>query len=59
MSLRKRQRERLSGKTGRMEIDYKILYDAFFKFGQDPPPFTSHGDIYYEGKEFEAIYKFS
>jgi len=30
-----------------------VLHDAFFKH-QTKPPLTSPGDLYYEGKEFEA-----
>ena len=30
-----------------------MLHDAFFKH-QTKPPLTSPGDLYYEGKEFEA-----
>ena len=31
----------------------QVLHDAFFKH-QTKPPLTSPGDLYYEGKEFEA-----
>lgn len=30
-----------------------MLHDAFFKF-QSKPRLTRHGDVYYEGKEFEV-----
>ncbi|PNG62109.1 Splicing factor 3B subunit 2, partial [Tetrabaena socialis] len=30
-----------------------VLHDAFFKH-QKPPPLTGVGELYYEGKEFEA-----
>lgn len=39
-------------KMGKIDIDYQILHDAFFKF-QKKPKLTSHGDLYYEGKEYE------
>lgn len=47
------QRERTQGKMGKIDIDYQILYDAFFRF-QTKPKLTGHGELYYEGKEFEV-----
>lgn len=41
---------------GRVNIDYQVLHDAFFKF-QTKPSMTGHGDLYYEGKEFETKLK--
>ncbi|OIT35236.1 hypothetical protein A4A49_27941 [Nicotiana attenuata] len=41
-------------KTGKMDIDYQVLYDAFFKY-QTKPKLTSYGDLYYEGKEFDKL----
>jgi len=41
---------------GKIDIDYQVLHDAFFKF-QTKPKLTSHGDLYYEGKEFEVNMK--
>jgi splicing factor 3B subunit 2 len=38
---------------GRLDIDYQKLHDAFFRY-QTKPAFSSHGDIYFEGKEFET-----
>lgn len=38
---------------GKIDIDYQVLHDAFFKH-QTKPPLTRPGDLYYEGKEFEA-----
>lgn len=49
-------RERLTAKTGKIDIDYQVLHDAFFKF-QTKPKLTRHGDLYYEGKEFEIEVK--
>jgi hypothetical protein len=46
----------MAPKVGRMEIDYQVLHDAFFKF-QTKPKLTIHGDLYYEGKEFEITLK--
>eukprot|EP00826_Nyctotherus_ovalis_P066467 TRINITY_DN9822_c0_g4_i2.p2 TRINITY_DN9822_c0_g4~~TRINITY_DN9822_c0_g4_i2.p2 ORF type:complete len:336 (-),score=134.69 TRINITY_DN9822_c0_g4_i2:68-1075(-) len=51
-SVRQKMRERMNPKLGKMEIDYQILHDAFFKY-QKKPTLTVHGDIYYEGKEYE------
>lgn len=39
-------------KMGKIDIDYQILHDAFFK-NQTKPKLTVHGDLYYEGKEYE------
>ena len=39
-------------KMGKIDIDYQILHDAFFK-NQKKPKLTHHGDLYYEGKEYE------
>lgn len=38
---------------GTMDVDYKVLYDAFFKYQTKPKGLTSWGDLYYEGKEME------
>ena len=40
-------------KVGKLDIDYQVLHDAFFKH-QTKPNLTRLGEIYYEGKEFEA-----
>ena len=48
---KQRQRERVKPGTGKIEIDYQVLNDAFFKY-QTKPKLTRHGDLYYEGKEF-------
>ncbi|CAM9678028.1 unnamed protein product, partial [Discosporangium mesarthrocarpum] len=50
---KQRQRERVQPKMGKIDIDYQVLHDAFFKY-QTKPALTKPGDIYYEGKEFEA-----
>uniref|UniRef100_A0A6A7G4N5 Splicing factor 3B subunit 2 n=2 Tax=Hirondellea gigas TaxID=1518452 RepID=A0A6A7G4N5_9CRUS len=55
-SIKQIQRERMNPKMGKIDIDYGKLSDAFFKY-QTRPPMTTHGDIYYAGKEFEV--KFS
>lgn len=46
-------RDKLMPKMGKIDIDYQVLHDAFFKF-QTKPRLTNHGDLYYEGKEFEV-----
>eukprot|EP00250_Pteridium_aquilinum_P000819 c10987_g2_i1 orf=99-1364(+) len=51
--LKQKQRERMQPKMGKTDIDYQVLHDAFFKF-QTKPKLTSHGDLYFEGKEFEV-----
>ena len=39
-------------KMGKIDIDYQVLHDAFFK-NQKKPKLTVHGDLFYEGKEYE------
>ncbi|XP_057436058.1 uncharacterized protein LOC130728568 isoform X2 [Lotus japonicus] len=51
--LKQKQREHLQPKMGKMDIDYQILHDAFFKY-QTKPKLTSLGELYHEGKEFEV-----
>ena len=55
-SLKQKLRERMQPKMGKMDIDYQVLHDAFFKF-QKKPKLTIHGDLYYEGKEYEIRMK--
>ncbi|RZC65420.1 hypothetical protein C5167_009111 [Papaver somniferum] len=50
---KQKQRERMQPKMGKMDIDYQVLHDAFFKY-QTKPKLTSHGELYHEGKEFEV-----
>ncbi|KAH3763061.1 splicing factor 3B subunit 2 [Pelomyxa schiedti] len=54
--LKQKQRERMQPKMGAIDIDYQVLHDAFFRF-QTKPKLTIHGDVYYEGKEFEVSLK--
>ncbi|KAF7137528.1 hypothetical protein RHSIM_Rhsim07G0122000 [Rhododendron simsii] len=52
--LKQKQREKMMHpKMGRTDVDYRVLHDAFFKY-QKKPNLTAHGDIYYQGKEFEV-----
>ena len=55
-SLKTKMRERVRPKMGKIDIDYQKLHDAFFKW-QTKPWLSIHGDIYYEGREFEARLK--
>lgn len=48
-----RAREKMHPRLGRMAIDYERLYDAFF-LHQTKPRLTPHGDLYWEGREFEG-----
>ncbi|XP_040369543.1 splicing factor 3B subunit 2-like [Rosa chinensis] len=52
--LKQKQRERMQPKMGKMDIDYQVLHDAFFKH-QVKPKLTTVGDLYYEGKEFDQV----
>lgn len=49
-------RSKIRPKLGKIDIDYQKLHDAFFKY-QTKPKMTIHGDLYYEGKEFEIKLK--
>lgn len=51
--LKTKTRERLQPKMGKIDIDYQKLHDAFFRY-QTKPHLTKHGELYYEGKEFET-----
>lgn len=48
-----KSRDKLQPKMGKIDIDYQVLHDAFFKY-QKKPKMTIHGDVYYEGKEYEV-----
>ena len=43
----------MNPKLGKIDIDYEVLHDAFFKY-QTKSELTVFGDIYYEGKEDES-----
>ena len=51
-SMKGKQREKFQPKMGKIEIDYEVLHDAFFKF-QTLPKLSAFGELYYEGREFE------
>lgn len=50
--MKQKMRDRMQPKMGKLDIDYAILHDAFFKH-QRPPTMSGWGELYYEGKEFE------
>lgn len=52
-TLKQKQRERVQGKVGKLDIDYQKLYEAFFRH-QTKPILTRYGEVYYEGKEYET-----
>lgn len=54
--MKQKMRERMQPKMGKIDIDYQVLHDAFFK-NQAKPKMTAHGDVYYEGKEYEIRMK--
>lgn len=54
MGLRGKLREKTRPKMGKIDIDYQKLHDAFFRFQTKPKHMSGHGDLYYEGKEYET-----
>lgn len=50
--LRLKMKERMNPRLGRIDIDYQVLYDAFFKY-QIKPELSQFGDIFYIGREEE------
>lgn len=55
-TLKQKQRERVNPTLGKFDIDYQKLFEAFFR-RQTKPNLTRFGEIYFEGKEFEADLK--
>ncbi len=55
-TMKTKMRQKVRPKMGKIDIDYQKLHDAFFKW-QTKPKMTIHGDLYYEGKEFETRLK--
>jgi splicing factor 3B subunit 2 len=39
---------------GAIDVDYRTMHDAFFKYQTKPACLTKFGDLYYEGKELEV-----
>ena len=54
--LKQKTKDKTTAKMGKIDIDYQVLHDAFFKY-QTKPKMTSVGEIYYEGKEYETDLK--
>ncbi|KAI9326900.1 DUF382-domain-containing protein [Obelidium mucronatum] len=54
--LKAKTRERTQPRMGKLDIDYQKLHDAFFRW-QTKPRLSLHGDMYYEGKEYETKLK--
>ena len=46
----------MNPKLGKLDIDYQILHDAFFKY-QRKSKLTNFGELYYEGREYEIKLK--
>ena len=46
--LKNKGKQRMRPKMGRMDIDYNLMQEAFFK-KQHKPSMTPLGDLYYEG----------
>ena len=44
--MKSQARANMSGKTGKMDIDYQVLYNAFFKYQTKPENMTIHGDMW-------------
>ena len=55
-SSKQKTKERAQPKTGKIDIDYNVFYDAFFKY-QTKPKLSSHADVYFEGKEYKVDIK--
>jgi splicing factor 3B subunit 2 len=53
-SAKQKNRGRVNPKMGNMDVDYGVLYEAFFKYQTKPTDLTKFGDLYYEGKELET-----
>jgi splicing factor 3B subunit 2 len=47
--VREKLKERMNPRLGKIDIDYQVLHDAFFKY-QLKSNLTVFGDIFYEGK---------
>jgi len=57
MNAKKQNRNKVAPKMGALDVDYRTLYDAFFKHQNRhsiQEKLTQFGDLYYEGKEFET-----
>lgn len=57
--LKVKAKDKVNPKINKLDLDYNLLYDAFF-IHQTKPKLSMIGDIYYEGKEFSnkmSLYK--
>lgn len=57
MSMKQKNRNRVAPKMGSLDLDYRVLHDAFFKYQNRESvraKATKLGDLYYEGKEYET-----
>lgn len=52
-SRKQKQRERVRPRLGKNSLDFRELHTAFFEKQTKPENLSIHGDIYYEGKEYE------
>lgn len=52
-SVKQKNRQRVAGKGG-TDVDYRTLYEAFFRHQTKPVNLKGFGDLYYEGKEYET-----
>ena len=52
--IKAKQRAKMRPKVGKLDIDYQVLHDAFFKYQTRPNFLTKYGDIYFEGRENET-----
>jgi splicing factor 3B subunit 2 len=50
---KQKAKDKVQPRMGKIDIDYQVLHDAFFKY-QKKPKLIGHGDLYYEGREFEV-----
>lgn len=55
-TLKQRMREKVRPRHRKMNIDYQTLHDAFFKYATKPT-LTKFGDVYFEGKETEMLFR--
>ena len=52
-SRKQKQREKIRPRMGKVSLNLQELYNAFFVHQTKPDNMSIHGDIYYEGKEYE------
>lgn len=56
MKAKSKAKQMTQPKMGKIDIDYQVLHDAFFR-NQTKPTFTHFGNLYYEGRELEVKLK--